>query len=61
MKNYIIYFEGTTTEAEAKQALAGYCTFLSFKNQVTRVTTDDPERLELHLEQVYAVERYKED
>lgn len=58
MKKYIVYFEGTVTEAEARKALAGYCTVVSIEGIIARVQTDNPERLEWHLEQSPAVENY---
>jgi hypothetical protein len=60
MKKYIVYFEGTVTEAEARRCLAGYCTIVSIDGIAARVQTDNPRRLELHLEQSPAVERYME-
>lgn len=62
MTKYTIGFEGTVTEAEARDVLKGYCTvlklFTDFGHLIAKVETDNPERLEQRLENAAAVDRY---
>lgn len=62
MTKYTIGFEGTVTEGEARAVLDGYCTiikfFTDFGTFIAKVETNDPARLERHLEASAAVDLY---